>query len=627
MPRALGVLLSRALSLLAPSALAPSALALSALALSPLALSACAGPGGDGPYFGKVAPPEGQTLRYISGSEPESLDPQVATGQPEARIILSLFDGLTEYAPRTGEPIPALAERWDVNGDSTEFTFHLRTNARWSDGTPITADDIVYSLRRGLSPALASRNAYLAYGIENAQAYNEGAVFARERATGAFVPDPANPRIRLTLPADPEVRGEVLARLPGLADGQPDLDFVPVQPEDVAVVADDAHTVRVRMALPVPYFLGLVAHQFFRPVPRQAIETWGERWTDPAHIVTSGAFLLERWLPYNEINVVRNPGYWDEVRLERISFYTLEDVTTMLNLYKAGEVDALYNHTVPAAWVDTIRPYKDYMDAPEASVEYLLFNVERPPMDDIRVRKAFNMAVDKVALAQYRRTAKPLSGFTPEGIFPGYPQPTGDPFDPDRARALLAEAGYAGRDGAWDPSTFPIADVALTYNTAETNRQLAEFVQAQWKQNLGLTVPLRNLEFRTFLTVRNDRDYSGLARGGWAGDYLDPFTFLELFSTPAGNNGTGWFDPRYAAMLDAANREGDPAARYARLADAEAYLLDAQPIVPLLTMATNWVKKPYVKGLFANPVTMHAWKFVYIEHDPSNWDLEDPTPR
>jgi oligopeptide transport system substrate-binding protein len=296
----------------------------------------------------------------------------------------------------------------------------------------------------------------------------------------------------------------------------------------------------------------------------------------------------------------------------------------MMNLYKAGEVDALYNHTVPTGWIDTIRRFDDYMDKPELACDYYLFNTTRAPFNDVRVRRAFNMAIDKDALAHFLRNTKASTSFVPEGIFGAYPRPAGDPFDPARARALLAEAGYQSRTGEYDPSAFPIGDVELTYNTSERNRQIAEFVQAQWKQHLLLTVPLKNVEWRTFLSKRESLDYRGIARAGWVGDYLDPFTFLDLFSTPTGNNGSGWFDPTYARALRDANRHPDPVARNAALAAAERMLLDAQPIIPLQTSATNYVRKPYVKGLHPNPLTIHPWKFVYIEHDPSKWN--DPSP-
>ena len=339
-------------------------------------------------------------MRYISGSEPESLDPQVSSGQPEARLHIGLFDGLTEYHPETAQPIPALAERWEPNADNSEFTFHLR-DAKWSNGDPITAHDFVYSLRRGLAPEFAARTAYLAYYIKGAQAYNEG-------------------------------KGKA---------------------EDVGVTAVDDRTVKFTLAQPVPFFPGLVAHQFFRPVPRKAIEAYGQAWTQPEHIVTSGAFTLKTWKPYNKLVYVRNPQYWDaaNVRLESITFYPMEDATTMMNLYKAGEIDALYNHIPPAAWIDHLRRTDDHMDKPECAIDYYMLNTTKAPMDDVRVRKAFNMSIDKVGLAAYERTIKPLTAFSPEGIFPGYPQPVGDPFDPAPREATARRGRLSRRQRQFRP--------------------------------------------------------------------------------------------------------------------------------------------------------------------------------
>jgi oligopeptide transport system substrate-binding protein len=264
------------------------------------------------------------------------------------------------------------------------------------------------------------------------------------------------------------------------------------------------------------------------------------------------------------------------------------------------------------------------MDAPEAAIFYYCLNTKKPPMNDVRVRKALNLAVDKVALAEYRVVNKPLTAFSPEGIFPGYPQPDGDKFDPERAKRLLAEAGYANATGEFDPNTFPTDAVKITYNTTESNRQVAEFMQAQWKQNLGLTFLLKNMESKTFFSHRSKLEYDGIAVNGWSADYMDPLTFLNLFYTGGADNATGWADPKYAAMLDEANRTLDPAKRYELLAKAEAFMLDAQPVIPLMTTASNWVKKPYVKGMYANPGTLHAWKFVYIEPDSAKWDADAP---
>src|SRR5688572_3229379 len=219
-----------------------------AIAISCLLSSGCAVPEAESQFFGKVEPPEGQVLRYISGSEPESMDPQVATGQPEARILMAIHDGLVEYDPKTNAPIPAIAERWDVNVDASEFVFHLRANAKWSNGQPITAHDFVYSLRRGRDPAFAARNAYVAYYVRHAQGYNEGGVFVRDPRTGAFVLEPgadAAVERRLILPADAAARQQRIDGEPALKAAVAGKEFVAIRAEDIGIEALDDRTLRI----------------------------------------------------------------------------------------------------------------------------------------------------------------------------------------------------------------------------------------------------------------------------------------------------------------------------------------------------------------------------------------------
>ena len=219
--------------------------------------------------------------------------------------------------------MPSLAERWDVSPGNAEFTFHLRP-ARWSDGTAITARDVVYSMQRGLSPASAARTAYMAYDIAYAEAFNSGSAFVREAGTGAFLHDSDNPAWRLVVPGDAGDREKLPSDLKSRIDGK---ELVPVRGADVGVEAIDDSTVRFRLQRPVPFFPKLVAHQFFRPVPRAAIERYGVAWTRPGHLTASGAFTLEAWKPYDRLTVVRNPIYWDaaSVKLDRITFYPVED--------------------------------------------------------------------------------------------------------------------------------------------------------------------------------------------------------------------------------------------------------------------------------------------------------------
>jgi oligopeptide transport system substrate-binding protein len=628
----------------------------------------CAVSSKDEVFFGKTVPPERNILRYVTGDEPESLDPPVSTGQPEARIYMALYEGLVEYHPKSLRPVPALAERWDVNNDSSEFTFHLRRNARWSNGDPVDANDVVYTFRRAVSPELASRNAYQAAYIKYAEAYNSKAVFVKDPKTGQFLlrrdfednptpeplssqngsvteykptaeepkPDPDSAHhqlmhspMRLTLPGDEKARNKLVDKDPKLKAAVTGKEFVRVTAEDLGVEALDQYVVRISLAQPAPFFLGLLAHQVFRVVPRKAIEKYGNRWTEPENIVTCGPFKVKTWRPYDKLVVERDPMYWDAatVKLDEIHFYPMADNPSIMNLYKVGEVDAVLNHTVPNAWLDVVRSKKDYMDSVEAAIDYVQMNVTRAPMNDVRVRKAFNHAIDKNAWAAWKKIVKPLTAFTPEGIFPGYPQPKGDQFDPERARQLLGEAGFPvikKDDGSYSCPSFPVSEVEFIYNTQESNKAMAEWMQAQWKQNLGITVSLRNMEWKTFLDARAKLEYKGFSRAGWSADYMDPFTFLGLFYT-GGESGTGWIDPKYVAMLDEANRTLDPQARYNLLAQAEKYMLDAQPVIPLDTAAVNWVKKPYVKEMYPNPGSLFAWKYVYLERDQQKWDHTQPS--
>lgn len=765
-------------------------------------------------YWGQTEVPKENVFRYSSGSEPESLDPQIPSGQPEARIAMALYEGLVEYDPKDMQPIPALAESWEVSPNVDEFVFHLRKNAKWSDGAPITARDFVYSFRRGFRPETLSRTAALGYFIKYSEAFNGKQFFVKKDGEFVLAKDlaeepsqmkPVTPfgaetefrkfiksPERVTLDSDPLKRAQAIeanpkfkevfklsaadlknapalanklktgpdaltkylgANLPadalvcadaeactdaakqnlaaGLnkildadsllakewfagfsapdeakkmadaivaenkkrADANAKIDeeiaalddeakkaekeklkkkplgkffyanrflleqsfadeiepaaLVPVRAEDIGIEAVDDYTVRITLRQPAPFFLGLLAHQFFRLVPQQAIEKYGTSWTRPENIVTSGPFKVKEYYPYDVLIVEKDPNYWDaaNVKLDRIEFLAIEELSTRMNLYKAGELDAFLNHTVPTAWIDEIRQYKDeYLDFPENATSYYSFNVRKPPFDNPKVRQAFSAAVDRVTLSESRKVTKPLYFYTPTGIFPDYDvarEKVGEEiraqrgiapaewakrndFDPEKARRLLTEAGYPvlKSGNGWACPTFPTNKVSLTFNTNESNRRVAEFVQAQWKQNLGISVPLKNMEFKTFLPTRNALQYEGMAQSLWSGDYMDPFTFLALHYGFPNDGGSGFQDEKYDNMLDEANAELDPQKRYEKLARAEYYALEQLPAMPLEINATNWMKKPYVKGIYPNPGTLHAWKFIYLERDPAKWDVD-----
>lgn len=622
-----------------------------------------------GRYFGKTEAPKKNVLRYVSGSEPESLDPQISSGQPESRIYMALYEGLVEYHPKTIEPIPAIAKSWEISANLDEFVFHLRDNAKWSDGTPITARDFVYSFRRGFAPETTSRTASLGYAIKYSEAFNAHQAFvkkngdfllAKDFAESAPVKDVAavgpetefhkfirSPE-RLTVSSNEKERNTQLAADPKLKAALEGAEFIPVKAEDIGIEAINDYTVRITLRQSTPYFLGLLAHQFFRLVPQKAIEKNGRAWARPENIVTCGAFKVKEIRPYDAYIFERDPNYWDaaNVRLDGIEFYPIEDQSTILNLYKAGAIDAFFNHTVPGSWIDEMRNYKDeYLDFPEIATSYYSANVTKPPLNDARVRKAFSLAIDREVLSKFRKVTKPLYFQTPSGVFPEYDkarekvgeeirkqrgispeewEKTNKQFDPGNARKMLADAGFTVRQNgdAFSCPDFPADKLSITYNSNETNRLIAEFIQAQWKRNLGITIPLKAMEFKTYLPYRNSLQYEGFAISLWSGDYVDPFTFLGLHYGQKNEGGAGFYDADYDKLLDGANAELDPQKRYEKLARAEYFLIDRLPSIPLTINATNWMKKPFVKGLYPNPGTVHAWKFVYIERDRDKWDVE-----
>lgn len=640
-------------------------------------LSGCAS-SANSRFWGKTQLPKDNVLRYISGSEPATLDPQLSTGQPEARIYLALYEGLVDVHPKTQLPIPSIAKSWDTSPNVDEFIFHLRDNAKWSDGKKITANDFVYSLRRGFAPETLSPTAELGYFIKYAEAFNAGQVFVKkdgqfllakdfqENSDAAKPAETAAPTNhvsfgpetefnkyikspdRLILDGDEKKRAKEIEANPKLQAAVQGAEFVPIKGEDIGVEAIDDYTLRITLRQSVPFFVGLLTHQFFRLVPQQSIEKHGKAWARPENVVTCGPFKLKEVRPYDVYALERDPNYWDaaNVHLDGIIFYPIEDNSTQMNLYKGGEVDAFLNHTVPASWIDEIRQYNDeYLNFPENATAYYSMNVTKPPFNDKKIRQAFSLAVDREGLAKYRKVAKPLYFQTPSGIFPDYDKAMSKvgeeirqerkmtpeewarqqkQFDPERARKLLTEAGFPVQQNgnSFACPTFPTDKVSLTYNTNENNRQVAEFVQNQWKQHLGITVPLKNMEFKTFLSDRNKLRYEGFAQSLWSGDYMDPYTFLGLHYGKQNNGGAGFYDPKFDKMLDDANSELDPQKRFEMLARAEYYLMDQLPSLPLTINATNWMKKPYVKGMYPNPGTLFPWKFVYIERDPNKWDKD-----
>jgi oligopeptide transport system substrate-binding protein len=428
-----------------------------------------------------------------------------------------------------------------------------------------------------------------------------------------LLPDDKEERNKI-LNGDPAKKTEPNHKLAHFLEGK---EFVAATKENMGVRALDDYTFEVTLEAPTAFFHKIILHQFFRPVPRQAIEKYGDAlWVKPEHIVTSGAFRLAEWTPYEKIVVERNPLFWDNAntKLDKIIFPSIEELVTGMNMYKAGEIDATQSNEVPPPWRNQIKATsKDYVYGPYLQIEYVAINTGIKPLDNPKVRKALSMAINRQIIVEQAPGREPLTGFTPK--MDGYETAEGPGYNPDEARRLLAEAGYPGGKG------FP--EIEIVYNTSESTKQTMEFVQSMLKRELGIKVELTNQEWRVYLdNTRSDKmKFNGLARRGWIGDYVDPNTFLDLMTSASTNNGTDWKDKKYDAMLLAANAETDPTKRMKMLHDCEAYMIAQQPIIPLYVGPSSLMRKPYVRNLEANLLDQHDWRGVYIDH---NWREGEP---
>jgi ABC-type oligopeptide transport system substrate-binding subunit len=529
-----------------------------------LAAGGCGGarpgaePAAHADYFGDVTPPADDSFTFNLGAEPESFDPGLATGQPDGRVCRILFEGLTTDHPAGHGNLPGQAYRWQISPDGLTYTFHLRPGLAWTDGTPVTAHDFVWSWLRVLDPATGSRYAGNLYAIANGRAFHRGEITDRS--------------------------------LVGLS-------------------APDDSTFVVRLEAPTPYFLGFTSFYTFLPVPRHAVERHGDRWTHPGNIVSNGAFSLEHWRQNDHFEFRRNPRYWDAaaVRLERIRAYTVDDLNTSANLYKAGVFDWNPSGYIPSQFIPHVRRFKDFRHGRYQGTYYYSFNVTKHPFDDVWVRRALNLAVDREAIANdlLKGSRDPWGGFTPSG-YDGYDNPPGIAYDPVRARDCLARAGYpAGQN-------FP--RISILFNTSEDYRRIAEAVQAMWRRELGIEVELRSMEWASVMQAVSSLQYD-VARRSWIGDYPDPYTFLSTMLAGDGNNRTGWSDTRYDALLRRSALELDPARRMALLREAEERLLDEAPVIPVYHYATNEMVKPYVRGIESHPLDVHPLTRVWIDRD------------
>ena len=552
------------------------------LAAGPLALTGCRTSRGE--YFGNTALPSARRIVFEAGSEPGSLDPAQCAMDAETDLLPALFEGLTSLHPVTAEPIAGLATHYQASGDFAKFTFYLRGHAApggirlpntgdlpgeyrrgrtapgdhiaalWSDGRKITAEDFVYAWRRVKDPATGANLAPLYFS--------------------------------------------------GIRD----------------VRAPDEFTFQVDLTEPNPVFPKLVWMPAFAAVPRHAVEeakTAGREasWAEPGRMISGGAFVLQEWSPRNRIVLRRNPRYYEAgaVATDELVFLPTVDGATRMNLYKTGETQVTGARAVPPVFMGLVSGARDARSSVGCRTICCGFNTTTPPFDNVLVRYALSMAVDRAAIARALGSGRiPARGLVPP--LPGY-VPEKNPnvsvdghtfdicsFDPAAARALFAKAGHRGR-----------MRISLALNEDPAKRQLGEIVQQQWRAALDADVAINAQETNFYWTQTcTKKDYQGVAVDSWSGATTDPYDFLRFSQ----HSCAAWVDNNYGTMLSTANWTLDPAERLRKLAEAEVHLMRRMPLLPFYHDSWLSMQKPYVRGLPLNLLGFPIFKYAWID---TNW--------
>jgi oligopeptide transport system substrate-binding protein len=502
-------------------------------------------------------------LLINNATEPAELDPQLTTGVPEARLQEALFEGLTQLDPGTLEVRPGVAERWDISPDQLTYTFHLRESARWSDGTPVTAEDFVAGIRRLLTPVLASDRVQEMYYLDNAEDFFKGKI----------------------------------------------QDFA-----QVGCRAVTPRTLELRLRFPKPFFLKSVARPTWYPIPRHVLEKFDafnrrdSGWTRPENFVSNGPFRLREWRRRQFIDVEKSPTYWnrDTVKLSAVRYFAIESQGADEQAYRAGQLHK--THVIPAHKVEVWRKENpDRLWSVLRSGTYFYgLNLRRPPFNDVRVRRAFALTVDRELLTKHvlGTGELPAYHFIVDGTG-GYVSRTNLPYDPEGARRLLAEAGFPGGRG------FP--NVSILYNTTERHRTIAEAVQQMWRTELGVEVQLRNEEWGVYLASMDTGNFD-VVRSGLLLEPYDPWTFLETYTTDFGFNRTGWSNAEYDRLVRTLEATVDPAQRMELAQQAEALLMQEVPIIPFHFYRENYLVHEDVKGWADSLMEVSAVAQAWLTH-------------
>ena len=500
-----------------------------------------------------------QVFRYALEAEPATVDPAKSVGIPESMVELQIFEGLTRLDAKE-QPQPGVAERWEISSDGLEYIFRLRADAKWSNGEPVTAHDFVFAWKRVLDPETGSENAYMLFPLKNGQAYNEKKASA----------------------------------------------------EAVGVIAIDDRTLKVVLEKPTAYFLGLTAFHAFYPVHIQTVKAQPAKWANEAStLIGNGPFKVTKWAHSSKIEFAKNDHYWDKsaVKLTAMEWLISDSQTTRLAMFENKQVDMMVEPAVVEH--DRLSQKGLLTISPYLGAYYFVFNTTAAPFDNVNIRKALTMAINREMLVKnvIKGSKQPAYAWIPPGLINTV---TGRDFreeggnivteDIAEAKKLMAMAGYPDGKG--------LPPITLLFNTSEMNKAVAEAVQEMWKQNLGITVQLTNQEAKVFYATRTQGDFQ-IARASWIADYADPMTFMDVFKDP--HNDAKYKNPAYNDNVVKAQSTIDPAVRMKAMHDAEKILFDDAVIIPVYYTTQPYVVNPKLKGYFWSVLGVADFKTAFIE--------------
>lgn len=491
-----------------------------------------------------------RTFRMNLGTEPPDLDPAKTDDLTSFSVLLPLLKGLTQFDADM-RPVPAIAESWAVSPDGLRYVFHLRKDARWSDGRPVTTDDFLFAWQRALTPATGAPYVFFLYELKNGKAFYEGKI----------------------------------------------KDF-----SRVGVHASDARTLIVDLERPTPFFLDLAAAPVMLPLRRDLVTKYGDQFTEARHMLSDGAYRMTQWTHEEKIVLTPNPYFYEKSpdrrpQVKAIEMYMINDANTSVVMYENGGLDFIETTTsIPSFDVRRLRKSPDCHTNILHRISYFGFNVNKPPFDNPKVRQAFAYALDRSYYPRLMQSGqKPMTSWITPGLV-GYNPKRGLAYNPQKAKQLLAEAGYPEGKG------FPT--VRLSFQTLYDIQKEAEIAQYLWKKNLNVNVRLDNMEWKVLLS-KLDEDPPQIFRLGWFVDYPDADSFMNVFLSGSGNNHTQWKSRRYDNLVQKAVITLNPAERQKLYDEAQHLLLEkATAIIPVYASEKTYLVKPHVQGLTINSLNL-----------------------